>query len=158
PLPRRVDRAARLRRTLRRPDRHSHQLLSQEQAQPGGARGRHLSARLRRPALLLLSVRLRARHLQSVRHSRPGFMLLYGDVSAGLYALFALTPITYSTMLLAVILLTSSFLFVASAQNGLTSMIGQQHAISGQISAAWNIFLSLPALAAFLIGGYLSDL
>ena len=87
-----------------------------------------------------------------------GFMLLFGAVSAGLYALFAFTPITYTTMLLAVILLTSSFLFVASAQNGLTSMIGQQHAISGQISAAWNIFLSLPALAAFLIGGFLSDL
>jgi predicted MFS family arabinose efflux permease len=47
---------------------------------------------------------------------------------------------------------------VASAQNGLTSMIGRQHAISGQISAVWNIFMSLPALAAYLIGGHLSDL
>ena len=55
-------------------------------------------------------------------------------------------------------LLTTSFLFVASAQNGLTSTIGQQHAMSGQISAAWNIFLSVPTLVAFLIGGYLSDL
>jgi MFS family permease len=90
-------------------------------------------------------------------HDR-GFMLLFGAVSAILYVLFAFTPITYTTLLLAVILLTSSFLFVASAQNGLTSMIGQQHAISGQISALWNIFMSVPALAAFLIGGYLSDL
>jgi len=90
-------------------------------------------------------------------HDR-GFMLLFGAVSAILYTLFAFTPISYTTLLLAVILLTSSFLFVASAQNGLTSMIGQQHAISGQISALWNIFMSVPALAAFLIGGYLSDL
>jgi MFS family permease len=90
-------------------------------------------------------------------HDR-GFMLLFGTISAILYALFAFTPITYTTLLLAVILLTSSFLFVASAQNGLTSMIGQQHAISGQISALWNIFMSVPALAAFLIGGHLSDL
>src|SRR5262249_33271630 len=87
-----------------------------------------------------------------------GFMLLFGAISAGLYVLFAFTPITYTTMLLAVILLTSSFLFVTSAQNGLTSMIGQQHAMSGQISAAWNIFVSVPTLLAFLIGGYLSDL
>jgi len=86
-----------------------------------------------------------------------GFMLLFSVISAGLYVLFAFTPITYTTMLLAMILLTSSFLFVASAQNGLTSMIGQQHAITGQISAAWNIFLSLPTLLAFLIGGHLSD-
>jgi len=90
-------------------------------------------------------------------HDR-GFMLLFGAISAILYAAFAFTPVTYTTLLLAVILLTSSFLFVASAQNGLTSMIGQQHAISGQISALWNIFMSVPALAAFLIGGYLSGL
>ena len=51
-------------------------------------------------------------------------------------------------------LLTTSFLFVASAQNGLTSMIGQEHAMSGQISAVWNIFLSVPTLVAFLIGGH----
>src|SRR5262245_36010764 len=89
-------------------------------------------------------------------HDR-GFMLLFGAISAILYVVFAFTPITYTTLLLAVILLTSSFLFVASAQNGLTSMIGQQHAISGQISALWNVFMSVPALAAFLIGGYLSD-
>lgn len=87
-----------------------------------------------------------------------GFMVLFGAISAILYVVFAFTPITYVTLLVAVMLLTTSFLFVASAQNGLTSMIGQQHAMSGQISAAWNIFLSVPTLVAFLIGGYLSDL
>ena len=50
------------------------------------------------------------------------------------------------------------FLFVSSAQNGLTSTIGQQHAMSGQISAAWNVFCPMPTLLRFLIGGYLSDL
>ena len=40
-----------------------------------------------------------------------------------------------------VVVLTTSFLFVSSAQNGLTSMIGQQHAMTGQISAVWNTFL-----------------
>jgi MFS family permease len=87
-----------------------------------------------------------------------GFMLLFGAISAGLYVLFAFTPITYATLLLAVVLLTTSFLFVASAQNGLTSMIGQQHAMSGQISAAWNIFASIPTVAALLIGGALSGM
>jgi MFS family permease len=85
-----------------------------------------------------------------------GLMLLFGTISAVLYLLFAFTPVTYATLLVAVILLTASFLFVLSAQNGLTSMIGQQHAMSGQISAAWNVFLSVPTLAAFLIGGMLS--
>ena len=87
-----------------------------------------------------------------------GLMLLFGAISAGLYVLFALLPITYTTLLIAILLLTTSFLFVASAQNALTSMFGQQHAMSGQISALWNIFLSIPTLLAFLIGGQLSDL
>lgn len=87
-----------------------------------------------------------------------GFMLLFGGFTAGLYVLFAFTPVTYVTLLVAVTLLTVSFLFVASAQNGLTSMIGQQHAMSGQVSAVWNIFLSIPTVLALLIGGHLSGL
>ena len=87
-----------------------------------------------------------------------GFMLLFGTISAGLYVFFAFTPITYVTLIVAVVLLTTSFLFVASAQNGLTSMIGQQHAMSGQISAVWNIFASVPTIGALLIGGALSGL
>jgi Na+/melibiose symporter-like transporter len=54
-------------------------------------------------------------------------------------------------------LLTISFLFVSSAQNGLTSTLGQQHVMSGQISAIWNIFASIPAVAALLLGGSLSN-
>ncbi len=87
-----------------------------------------------------------------------GFMLLFGAVTASLYVVFAFAPTTYLTLLVAVILLTSSFLFVASAQSGLTSTLGQQHAMSGQISAMWNIFASLPTVAALLLGGTLSDL
>lgn len=56
------------------------------------------------------------------------------------------------------LLLTTSFLFVSSAQNGLMSTIGQQHQMSGQISAAWNVFASIPSVAALLIGGHLSGL
>jgi hypothetical protein len=85
-----------------------------------------------------------------------GFILLFGGISALLYVFFAFMPMTYSTLLIAVILLTASSLFVASAQNGLTSVIGQQHAMTGQISAVWNVFLSIPTVGALLIGGTLS--
>jgi hypothetical protein len=87
-----------------------------------------------------------------------GFMLLFGAITAGLYALFAFIPITYATLLAAVMMLTTTFLLVASAENGLASTIGQQHAMSGQISAVWSIFASIPLVAALLIGGALSSI
>jgi Na+/melibiose symporter-like transporter len=55
------------------------------------------------------------------------------------------------------VLLTMSSLFVSSAQNGLTSTFGQQHAISGQVSAVWNIFASIPGVVALVLGGSLSE-
>jgi hypothetical protein len=87
-----------------------------------------------------------------------GFIMLFGAASAGLYALFAFIPITYGTLLVAVVLLTTSFLFVSSAQHGLTSVLGQQHAMSGQISAVWNVFASIPAIAALYLGGVVSEM
>lgn len=86
-----------------------------------------------------------------------GFLVLFGGASAALYAVFAFIPVTYVTLLVAVLLLTTTFLFVSGAQNGLAATIGQQHRMSGQISAAWNIFAALPGVAALLIGGSLSD-
>jgi hypothetical protein len=86
-----------------------------------------------------------------------GFMLVFGAICALLYLGFAFAPMTYASLLVAVIVLTTAFLFVASAQNGLASTIGQQHAMTGQISAAWNVFASIPLVAALLIGGWLSS-
>jgi len=87
-----------------------------------------------------------------------GFMLLFGGVTALLYVLCAFAPMNYAMLLVAVVALTASFLFVSSAQNGLTSVIGQQHAMTGQVSAVWNVFLSIPTVGALLIGGKLSGL
>jgi MFS family permease len=87
-----------------------------------------------------------------------GFMVLFGGLCAAVYALFAFMPVTYKSLLVAYLLLGTSFLFVSSAQNGLTAVIGQQRVMSGQVSAAWNIFGSLPGIAALILGGFLSDL
>jgi BT1 family len=86
-----------------------------------------------------------------------GYLFLFGVVTAALYILFAFIPVGYWTLLIAVVLLTASSLFVASAQNGLASTIGQQHAMTGQVSAVWNIFISIPTVAALLVGGTFSE-
>jgi hypothetical protein len=38
----------------------------------------------------------------------------------------------------------------------MTAAIGQQHLMTGQVSAMWNIFLSIPMVGALLVGGWLS--
>jgi Na+/melibiose symporter-like transporter len=87
-----------------------------------------------------------------------GFMVIFGAVSAAVYLFFAFTPPTYGSLLVASLLLMTAFLFVESAVRGLTSTIGQQHVMSGQLSAVWNTFASLPGIASLVAGGVLSDL
>ena len=86
-----------------------------------------------------------------------GFMLLFGAISAMLYATFAFIEITYLTLLIATLLLTTTYLFVLAAQNGLSSAVGQRHAMSGRISALWQIVIAIPAILALLLGGAISD-
>src|ERR1700753_1319640 len=87
----------------------------------------------------------------------PAIIGVFSLLSAALYLLLSLFPLSYLTILLAALLPTASFLFAASAQSGLTASISRQHAMSGQASAVWNVFVSLPAAAAFIIGGHLSQ-
>jgi hypothetical protein len=86
-----------------------------------------------------------------------GFIILFGSISAGLYFFFAFTPVTWGMLLAAVVISTFFFLFVVSAQSGLTASIAQKHSMTGQVSAAWNIFSSLPTVATLLLGGFLSN-
>lgn len=86
-----------------------------------------------------------------------GFLVLFGAATSAIYVAFAFIPISYPMLLVAVLLATSSYLFVWSAQNGLTSTIGQQHAMSGRVATAWNVFHYLPVLASYFLGGALSQ-
>src|SRR5579863_54173 len=50
-----------------------------------------------------------------------GFFVLFGALCAAIYVLFAFVPVTYASLLLAVVMATIAFLFVWSAQYGLSS-------------------------------------
>ncbi|HEY5070843.1 MAG TPA: MFS transporter [Caulobacteraceae bacterium] len=86
-----------------------------------------------------------------------GLMVLFGSITAIIYLAFSFIQVSYITLLIGVLMLTFGYLFVVSAKDGLASTIGQQHVMSGQISAVWNVVASLPGLVAFLLGGVLSD-
>ncbi|HEY3800750.1 MAG TPA: MFS transporter [Caulobacteraceae bacterium] len=86
-----------------------------------------------------------------------GYMMIFGALCAAIYVYFAFVPVTEWTLLAAVILATIAFLFAVSAQQGLSSVIGRQNVMSGQVSAVWNVVTSIPGLIAFALGGVLSD-
>ncbi len=87
-----------------------------------------------------------------------GFMILFSLIGCVLDLIFAFTPVSIFSLLAAILTLTTAFLFVASAQNGLSSTIGQQHVMSGRVSAVWSIFGMVPVVATFVLGGKFSDL
>jgi MFS family permease len=86
-----------------------------------------------------------------------GYMILFGFLCAAVYVGFAFAPVSAIGLGGAMIALTTAFLFVQSGQLGLTSAIGRQHVMSGQVSALWNAVNSISLLFAFAIGGFLSD-
>lgn len=86
-----------------------------------------------------------------------GYMMLFGAIGAACYVYFAFVPPTRATLLIAVIVLTAAFLFVQSAQTGLSATIARQHVMTGQMSSVMNIVLSVAGLIPLSLGGYLSS-
>ena len=86
-----------------------------------------------------------------------GLMLVFGAIAAAHYLGFAFAPMSYNVLLLAMFLITACTLFMDAAESGLASVVGQQHAMPGQLSATWSAFSAVPAVGALLLGGYFSD-
>jgi hypothetical protein len=87
-----------------------------------------------------------------------GYMILFGFLCAACYAYFAFVTPSASTLLIAVVLLTSAYLFVLSARDGLAATISRQHVMTGQWSSVFNIVGSVAVLVPLVCGGYLSNL
>jgi Na+/melibiose symporter-like transporter len=87
-----------------------------------------------------------------------GYMMLFGAICAVLYAIFAFVPVNATTLLAAVILMTTAYLFVQSGQTGLGSTIARQHVMTGQLSSVLNVVAGIAGTIPLIIGGYLSNM
>ena len=85
-----------------------------------------------------------------------GHLVLFGLILAGLYAVLAVAPPSYLTLLIGVLLATATIQMVWSAARGLASTIGQQHAMAGQISTVLSMATSVASMGAYFLGGVLS--
>ena len=86
-----------------------------------------------------------------------GLMMLFGAITAAVYAVFAFSPPTYLVLLIGVAVATIAYNFAHAGQQGLAAQVSQQHAMTGQVGALWNVFLAVPFLVTYLAGGQLSQ-
>jgi len=85
-----------------------------------------------------------------------GYVTIFGVLSVLAYGAMILLDPTYGVLLAGVFMTTVAIQFVFSAGRGVTSAIGQEEAMTGQVSVLGNLAILVPNLAAYFLGGALS--
>ena len=85
-----------------------------------------------------------------------GHIVLFGLVTMVIYLTMAFVPPSYGTLLACLLLATMNFQMVSSASSGLLTTIAQREAVAGRMSMLVGVAQSVPLLASFLLGGFLS--
>lgn len=83
-------------------------------------------------------------------------ILIFGLAAAAAYAGMVLLTPTWWVLLAGVLIATAMIQMVWAAGRGATSAIGQQEAMTGQVSVIGNLALAIPGLVAYFMGGALS--
>lgn len=86
-----------------------------------------------------------------------GHLVIFGLLTGLIYGTVTLFNPSYAVLLTGLFVATVAFQVVFSAAYGLTSSIGQQKAMAGQMSALVGCAHALPSLASFVLGGLLSQ-
>jgi len=86
-----------------------------------------------------------------------GYFMIFAAISAILFFWLAFSDLTYSGLLIGMLLVMFSFRFVAAAYQGLIALIGQQKRMSGRLSALWNIVNSIPYIIGACASGWMAE-
>jgi Na+/melibiose symporter-like transporter len=86
-----------------------------------------------------------------------GYFLLFAPLTAAIFVWMSFTTITYSGMLIGMLLVMTSYRFVAAAYQGLLALVGQEQMMSGRLSALWQIVSSLPYILGALASGWVAE-
>ncbi len=85
-----------------------------------------------------------------------GHLIAFGLATAAIYVAMGVLPPSYDLFLWGGLLATMAIQFVAGAVNGLAAAVGRKHGMTGQMSTAMGVAVSLPAALSFAAGGFLS--
>jgi MFS family permease len=86
-----------------------------------------------------------------------GHLVIFGALTAVIYALLAAVSPSYAVLLLGVFTVTATIQPALGAANGIFSGLGQRHLMPGQASAVLNLSVVIPLLVGFVLGGVFSQ-
>ena len=86
-------------------------------------------------------------------HDR-GYLLIFGPVTALVFAWLAVSPLSYMGLLVGVLLAMVTTRFLRASFQGLMALIGQEKLMSGRLTVLWQIVESIPAALAAIGGGW----
>ena len=87
----------------------------------------------------------------------PGYFRIFVPLMLCVLAFMAFSPITYSGLLVGMLITTVAFSFVFAAFQGLTALVGQEARMTGRLSALSNFCQFLPIAAAYFASGFMSE-
>jgi MFS family permease len=86
-----------------------------------------------------------------------GYMLIFGPLTAAAFGLMMAVRPTYGALLAGVLVATIGIQLVFSAARGATSILAQEEAVTGLASVMGNLAVLIPNMAAYFLGGALSQ-
>lgn len=86
-----------------------------------------------------------------------GHILIFASLSALAYVVLALSPFSYSGLLVGMLVVTLLGLFVKGAHEGLIALIGQENQMSGRLAVVWQTFAYIPVILGAFFGGVLAE-
>src|SRR5690348_11127258 len=86
-----------------------------------------------------------------------GYFLLFAPLTAAIFIWMSFTQITYTGMLIGMLLVMTSFRFVTAAYVGLIALVGQEQMMSGRLTAVWQIVASLPYAVGAVASGWVAE-
>jgi MFS family permease len=86
-----------------------------------------------------------------------GYFLIFSLITAAVFVWLSLNRLSYSGLLVGLLMAMFAFRFVAAAQWGLTALVGQEKLMSGRLSALWNIVSSIPYVLGAFASGWIAE-
>jgi MFS family permease len=86
-----------------------------------------------------------------------GYFLVFGLASAAILFWLALSGLTYTRLFVGMVLVMTTFRFIAAAYQGLMALVGQEQLMSGRLSALWQIVSTVPSVVGGFAAGYVAE-